>query len=185
MEHSIEDISRFSIIRACEEYETTLTDENITRASKLFEDEAVQYLNDEIDRVLSIEKRPHMSAQVVHIRPVAAAFALASVAEGAISLKTHPEFAWLALLHILQSVSEMSRTYSKADGDLVYLVYRGMQRDDTSTASHKLEFAKLWPNVDFDTTLFWLVELGLIEQAGESLLLREKVFLRTPPEIIE
>ena len=180
-----QEVSRLSILAACEQYGTGLTEANIADAAKLFEVEGVKYQDDQTNRVLSIEKRPHMSAEIIHIRPIAAAMALASFVEGVVAFETHPAFTWLAVLHMVESLMGIRQTYSRADGDLLYLVYRGMQTQDTHSSLRKQEFGELWPNVDFDTTLARFVESGLVEQSGESLLLREKVLLRTPPAILE
>lgn len=185
MAKPIGEITLASVSLACERYGMPLSEEDILRGSTLIEAEAFQYANEEPKKVLRIEKRPRVPAEVVHFRTIAAAKALVHFLEGVVSYEVHPALVWFAVLHMVGSLTEIRRTYSKADADLLYLVYCAMQTGDSNRSLCQQRFEKSWPNVAFDTTLKSLMEVGLIEESEDSLFLREKVFFRTAPPIFE
>lgn len=189
---SFEEICQRAITTACDECGVELSEESISECSKLTVSVAFEFPSQEIERVVTLEKRSHEPARVTHFRPVAALEVIASFAETAASIGFHhPEFAPFAVVHMIKALSQLRIPLSNAEAELFYSIYRKSKTEDSTISDCRKDFEERWkriqttPGPPFETTLQRLVDLGLIEEASEMLSVRERVMLRSIPLLFE
>lgn len=189
---SVEEICQAAISTACAECEVLLSEDQIVDCSRLAIAAALDLSREDMERLVALETRPYQPAAVTHFKPLAALEVIASFAEGIASIEfNHPEFAPFAVVHMVKALAELRAPLAHAEADLFYVIYRRSVAGEAMRSDCQKDFedrSKRFPsttNFAFDSALQRLDELGLVEQIGDSLFLKERVMLRNTLPLFE